>query len=244
MYRGVAEAVGRVLGCEVEFVIGRSFEQFALREIDLGFICGLPYVRLSARPDPVHALVAPVVRGPRYDGRPIYFSDVIVRTDDPRRSFEELDGADWCFNDVDSHSGYGVVLYHLAQMNRTPAYFGRFEPTGAHLDSIRAVAEGRFDASAIDSHVLDVVRRDDPALVSLVKVISTIGPSPIQPLVAGDHVPVELREDIRDAVTGLHDDREAQPALAHGLVDRFVGVDDASYDAIRSMIAAASKAIA
>jgi len=63
-------------------------------------------------PPPVELLAAPVLEGERYRDQPIYFSDVIVARRNPARSFADLRGASWSYNDPDSHSGYGVVLYH------------------------------------------------------------------------------------------------------------------------------------
>jgi phosphonate transport system substrate-binding protein len=239
LYRGTAKYLARMLGCDVEFVIGSSFDQFG-RDVDLGFICGLPYVRLADR---VHPIVAPVPRAERYRGGPIYFSDVIVNADSDVISFAGLGGARWCFNDVDSHSGYGVVLYHLAQMGATPNYFSRFEPSGSHLESVRRVAAGEADASAIDSHLLDVLRRDEPELVGELRVITSIGPSTIQPLVAADRIPAELRERIWAALTDMHNDTDGVNVLSYGLVSRFETVADSSYDDIRSMLETAGIAV-
>jgi phosphonate transport system substrate-binding protein len=47
--------------------------------IDIGWICGAPYVRRRAAEVPLELLAAPVPLHPRYGGQPIYFSDVVVR---------------------------------------------------------------------------------------------------------------------------------------------------------------------
>jgi phosphonate transport system substrate-binding protein len=73
VYRFLAERISDRLGRPVELVVGTSFDQFERGEADLGVICGLPYVWLAARhPSPVEPLAAPVLRGARYGGRPIY----------------------------------------------------------------------------------------------------------------------------------------------------------------------------
>ena len=77
----------------------------------LGWICGLPYVRLAGVLEP---LAAPVMAAPRYQNRPVYFSDVVVRREDPFRRLEDLRGAAWAYNEPNSHSGYGVVRCELA----------------------------------------------------------------------------------------------------------------------------------
>jgi phosphonate transport system substrate-binding protein len=44
---------------------------------------------------PVEPLAAPVLAGDRYRGRPVYYSDVIVRQNSPITCLEELRGCSW-----------------------------------------------------------------------------------------------------------------------------------------------------
>ena len=84
VYSAITGYVGCGLGVPAELVAAAPV---ARGEIDAGFICGLPYVNLTRQhPAPVELLAAPVLQGERYGGRPIYFSDVIVRADSPYRS--------------------------------------------------------------------------------------------------------------------------------------------------------------
>jgi hypothetical protein len=60
VYRFLADRIGDRLGRRVDLVVGSSFDQFERGEVDLGVICGLPYVWLAARtPPPVEPLAAP-----------------------------------------------------------------------------------------------------------------------------------------------------------------------------------------
>jgi phosphonate transport system substrate-binding protein len=182
-------------------------------------------------------LAAPVVDEPRYENRPIYFSDVVVRADSPAASFADLRGASWCYNEPSSHSGYMTVLHHLVRMGESPSFFRRFDATGFHQESMRLVADGTYDASAIDSHLLAVMRRRTPGLTASLRVIESIGPSPIQPVVAADHVPADVREAMADVLTSMRG-----PSLHDAHVSRYERVTDADYDAIRAMAAAVADA--
>ena len=238
-YTAVSAQVGKRVGRPVSVVVGESFDQFAAGDVDAGFICGLPYVRLVSRgPAPVELLAAPVVEDARYDGRPIYFSDVIVRADSPIRSFADLAGRSWSFNDVDSHSGHNVTLYRLVEMGAARAFFGPVVRAGSHQRSIELVADGEVDASAIDSHLLAVEMRDHPELRERLRLIDVLGPSPIQPVVASTRLPAPVRAELREALLSLHEDAEGRAALALGMVARFAAVTDADYDPIRRMTAA------
>jgi phosphonate transport system substrate-binding protein len=238
VYRFLAERISDRLGRPVELVVGTSFDQFERGEADLGVICGLPYVWLADRhPSPVEPLAAPVLVGARYGGRPIYYSDVIVRHDSPITCLEELRGRSWAYNEPASHSGRTVTLYSLVAMGARPGFLGRVVEAGFHQRAIRMVHSGSVDAAAIDSQVLAIELRDHPQLADRLRVIGFFGPSTIQPVVAASRLPSRLKDPVQELLVELGDDPTARPLLAHGFVDRFRPVDDAAYDDIRAMLA-------
>ncbi|MCI0455411.1 MAG: PhnD/SsuA/transferrin family substrate-binding protein [Gemmataceae bacterium] len=244
VYRFIAHRVGEQLDCRTELVVGSDYDQLSAEtDIDLAFVCGLPYVELARRPGAaLKPLAAPVLAGERYGGRPVYFSDVIVHRDSPHRSFAELRGCSWSYNEPQSHSGYGLTRYWLARLGETRGFFGRVIQAGFHERSIRLVASREVDASAIDSQVLAVALRDHPELAAHVRVVATLGPSTIQPVVATGRLSGSLLEEIRSVLLGLGDDSEGRRQLAHGLIESLVAVDDADYDDIRAMLAVAEAA--
>src|SRR5215213_9154974 len=161
VYEFIVGAIGRELDCDAELVVGTSFDQFGRGEFDVGFICSLPYVQLTRQtPSPVELLAAPVLRGDRYAGRPIYFSDVIVHRDSPVRAFADLRGRSWAYNDPNSHPGSNLARHQLLMMGETHGYFGRVIEARYHQQAIRMVAAGEVDAAAIDSQVLAIELRD------------------------------------------------------------------------------------
>jgi phosphonate transport system substrate-binding protein len=238
MYRFLATRIGDRLGRPVELTVGRSFDQFERAEADLGVICGLPYVWLAdLHPPAVEPLAAPVLIGDRYGGRPVYYSDVIVRRESPITCLEELRGCSWAYNEPASHSGHTVTLYSLVRMGARPGFFGRVVEAGFHQRAIRLVHTGAVDAAAIDSQVLAIELRDHPQLADHLRVIGSFGPSTIQPVVAASRLPGRLKDPVRELLVELGDDPTARPLLAHGFVDRFRPVNDAAYDDIRAMLA-------
>jgi phosphonate transport system substrate-binding protein len=190
----------------------------------------------------VELLAAPVLTGRRYVDRPIYFSDVIVRRDSGLKSFADLRGQTWAYNDKESHSGYNLTRYHLLTLGETNGYFGRVIEAGSHQNAIRLVAGGEADASAIDSHVLELVFRSDPELRSALRVIESLGPSTIQPVVAARHLPGDMKAEMKRALTEMHRDAAVRGCLSVGMIKRFEAVSDATYDDIRLMLRTAESA--
>jgi phosphonate transport system substrate-binding protein len=238
VYRFLAARIGQRLGRPVEVVVGSSFDQFEAGEADLGVICGLPYVWLADQhPAPVEPLAAPVLAGERYGGRPVYFSDVIVRRDSPITCLEELRGRSWAYNEPASHSGHTVTLYSLVRMGARPGFLGPVVEAGFHQRAIRLVAAGAVDAAAIDSQVLAIELRDHPDLANL-RVIGAFGPSTIQPVVTARRLPEAVKDQVQELLVTLADDPATRPVLDHGFIERFALVDDAAYDDIRGMLAA------
>lgn len=240
MYQYIADYVGRTLGIETELSVGEDYGRATDGSMDVGFICGLPYVQFTREdPDLMLPIAAPVLQGDRYGDRPIYFSDVIVRRDSSFTDFNSLRGSRWAYNEPLSQSGYGIVRQKLVEMGETAGFFGEVVESGFHQRSIRLVQTGEIDASAIDTQVLDVAMRDHPQLREKLRVIDALGPSTIQPVVASGSLPAALRADLTSVFEQLGEDPEARQALDHGLVSRFAEADEASYDDIRDMVRAA-----
>jgi phosphonate transport system substrate-binding protein len=235
LYELVVRALGERTGLRIVLVTGESLHGFEDGRFDGGFVCGLPYVRLAGVVEP---LAAPVLRGPRYGDRPVYWSDVIVSRDSEARSFADLRGRSFAFNEPDSHSGCGVVLHRLASNGEGHGFFGEVQQAGFHQESIRRVAAGEVEASAVDSQVLAIELREQPELRERLRVIDALGPSTIQPVVAARCLPGGLKEDLRTALLSLDRDAALAEGLAWAEVSRFAPVDDSDYDDVRGMLAA------
>jgi phosphonate transport system substrate-binding protein len=242
----IVHYLGLRLGIDTRFVVDVAWQErerlLTSGAIDVGWICGAPYVRKIRRSDPIELLAAPVYAGPRYGQRPVYFSDVMVRRDSGFRSFADLRGARWAYNSPGSHSGYEVVRYHLARHGLNGDFFGSIIATGAHQRSMELIARGEIDASAIDTTVFDAVYERQPDLCAQLRAIEVLGPSSQPPWVIGTHVPADDRQALRAALTRMHEDDQGEAVLRrHGLA-RFAAVADSDYDDIRAMLALADTA--
>ena len=108
-------------------------------EIDIPWLYGLPYVdKADSRESGVELLAVPVPRGERYGGRPIYFSDVVVRRERKFATFFDLRGASWAYNEPRSHSGFNVIRAYLAEFRQFAGFFGMVIESGARSVSLDA----------------------------------------------------------------------------------------------------------
>jgi phosphonate transport system substrate-binding protein len=244
LYAFLAAHLADRIGRRPEFVVADGYERCGQDIDDVCFVCSIPYLLLAdaGRID-MEVVAAPVLSGERYGGRPVYFSDVIVAAGSPYSSFADLRGCRWAYNEPFSHSGYVTVLHHLTSLGESLDYFGELVEAGYHEVAIRMVADGRADAAAIDTQVLDIELRDHPDLGGSIRRIGTIGPSTIQPVVVSRS---RLNRAERGAITAALVNVGALPSaravLNNALVDRFVAVDGAAYDDVRRMLAGARSA--
>src|SRR6266566_8962633 len=236
-YAHIARYVGVKVGCQTTLKVGQSFNEFAEGQADVAFICGLPYVRMASQDIcPVELLAGPVLVGERYRHRPIYFSDVIVRSDSPYTSFDDVGGCVWAYNERVSHSGCNLVCYSLLERGKSPDYFGKTVKSGSHLRSLEMVLTGEADAAAIDSHLSDILRSRDKSLAGRLRVVDVLGPSSIPPVVVSRRLDNELKGKLQNVLITMHLDDCGVKQLREGLIERFVDVADEDYGDIRGML--------
>ena len=213
-------------------------DPFSAGELDLGFFCAPPYIWLQERPDPPVELVpfGLVFDDTRSGGRPVYFSDIVVRRDHPARSFADLVDARWGYNDKESLSGYYSVLQTAAEHGADASFLGRLHDLGSHLASLRALRRGTIDAAAIDSTVLALRWRRDRALATALRVVAGLGPWPIQPIVMRRSLPARLKAALTSAVGALAEAPERRRALRRWLVSGVAPLTDADFDVERAAL--------
>ena len=225
-------------GLPCEFVNDRSWQErerlLLLGEIHVCWICGLAYVRESNRQDKlIELLVAPVRRHPRYHAKPVYYSDVIVRTDTSFHSFEDLRGRTWAYNEHGSHSGFNIVRYHLAMRGLDQNFFRHIVESGSHRNSLQMILQRSIDTAAIDSSVLELEVAKDPAISGQIRTVEILGPSPAPPWVVHSSVSADMRKTLSDILLSINEHSKGRRILEAGRMLRFAPVSNHDYDQIR-----------
>lgn len=259
VYREIAAYVASKIGRKVAVVSGAAYHEVDLLldhgVIHVGFVCGLPYVHKMEKGK--YSLLAIPVSATRtgqfadatsgYEKTPgKYFSYTIVRKDSKAKSWADLKGKRYAFNDIDSNSGYNMPRYKLVTLGAKSwgDYFSKVIVSGSHEESIRMVANGIVDATSVDSLVLDYDRSIGNADAAKVRIIEQLFPggAGAPPVVVGNKVAPALRQQLQDALTNMHKDELGRKILAKALLLRFLPPDDANYNDIRQMENAARKA--
>ena len=220
--------------------------QVAQGQIPLGWICGLHYVRLTdgrlaeEQTGDLELLAAPVQAAPRYGAQPHYFSDLIVRADANYETAQMLRGATWAYNEPGSLSGRLSMLHFLAtemgvEQEDAHHFFGQVVESGGHANSLKLLLSGQIDCAAIDSTLLDYLLQINPELTGQIRILHTLGPFAIPPLVIHRRVPAATRGRVRDLLVTMHSSPAGQQVLATAALARFVLCTDADYDSVRQM---------
>jgi phosphonate transport system substrate-binding protein len=244
-YAAVGKYLSRVLGIETQLSQGEfdSLEDPMLLEdqLDIAFICGLPFIRYSQiNPGQLKAIAAPIMQASRYQNRPVYFADIIVNTQSNFWNLKDLAGKPFCYNDRGSNSGYHLLRHRLFQSGYPQGFFGNLIESGFHQRSMRLVASGIADCAAIDSVVLEQELLNFPELSSHLRVIESIGPRPMPPIVVAQHLGSDLIGLIQSAL--LTPDQDLQLAMKKARIQRYVSVATEDYAELGLMFEQLGKA--
>lgn len=223
-YQAVTDALARSLLVNIQLQQG-EFDPLAdplllNDQLDLAFICGLPFIRHhQSKPHQLQVLAAPVMETSRYSDRPIYFSDVIVNASSDIHQLSDLAGKKFGYNDPGSNSGYYLVRWHLFNQGYFDDFLSAWIATGSHQRSVQSVIDGEIDGAAIDSTVLEQLLRDHPEWQQAIRVIETMGPSPMPPIVAATHLGSAMLDKLRSSL--LQPDQTLCSAMAIAGVKRY-----------------------
>lgn len=206
------------------------------------FMCGYPYASAPVTPQ---LLAAPVPSHPRYHGRPIYFTEFIVRADAPVQRLAQTFGGRLACMLPESNSGYNAprhYLMRLAPAGTQALYRPAAMATPTPREVIDAVLSGDAEVGVIDSYVMDLLRIYDPALAARLKTLALTPPAPIPVLVASAGAGPQQCARVRAALLSMHEDAAGCALLAALGLSRFVAVQPADYACLPAMADEADRA--
>lgn len=203
---------------------------------DMGcvFMCGWPVSR--AKPQP-HLIAAPIPSSQRYAGKPVYFTDLIVRKRDGFRSLKDTFGRTIAWTVETSHSGFNAPRHHLLPFrsaSRPNLYRQSVGPVLTPAGSLASVVENRADIAPMDSYALDLIRRHEPHRVAEITVIDSTASATIPPLVASPEVSANICEKLKQAFMAAGASNEIADVLAALGLTGFAGVEANAYRTART----------
>jgi ABC-type phosphate/phosphonate transport system substrate-binding protein len=201
---------------------------------DLGLVamCGLPFSQRAVRPA---LIAAPVPSPPRYGGRPVYFTDIVVRASSPHERLEEAFGGVVGYTLADSMSGGVALAAHLAPFRQRQGARLFRAAVGGLVNArgvIEAVAAGTIDVGPLDSYYHDLLRHEEPALAAQVRVVASTGAMPIPPFVATTALGAEELARLRNALMAVATADELRATRKCLLLDGFALPDPADYEVL------------
>ncbi|WP_162590824.1 phosphate/phosphite/phosphonate ABC transporter substrate-binding protein [Variovorax sp. PBL-E5] len=202
---------------------------WAREDLGLATMCGLPFSQRAVRPT---LIAAPVPSPPRYGGRPIYFTDIVVRAASPHQRLEDSFGGVVGYTLADSMSGGVALAAHLALFRQRHGARLFRAAVGGLVNArgvIEALAEGRIDVGPLDSYYHDLLRHNEPALAAQVRVVASTGAMPIPPFVATAALGAEELKRLRDALRAVATADELQATRRCLLLEGFALPDAADY---------------
>ena len=209
-------------------------------DLGLALMCGLPFAQRDPQPT---LIAAPVPSPPRYGGKPVYFTDIVVRSDASYRTLADTFGGTVGFTLADSMSG-GVALQHHLQPYRE-ARAGRLYRTAVgnliHARGvIDALASGRIDVGPLDSYYHDLLRLHDPGFAAQVRTLASTAALPIPPLVATHALTQAETMRLRAALAAAATAPGVASLMERLLLSGFAFPDPDDYRPLAAMAAAAT----
>jgi ABC-type phosphate/phosphonate transport system substrate-binding protein len=205
-WRELLEQVALEAGVELRYLAYPAPQPleplWARTDLGLAFMCGYP---IALRLAPVTPIAAPIPKAPWAQGRAVYRTDLIVRTDAPYQRLEDTFGARAGYTVAHSHSGFNAFRHHLLRY-RTPErpnlygeMLGDLVTARNILDSVRS---GRIDIGPLDAYWHLLLSRHAPELTAGVRVLVSTATAPMPALVAAATVPPATVERLRAALLG------------------------------------------
>jgi len=208
---------------------------WARNDLGLAMMCGLPFAQRGERPTLV---AAPIPLPARYGGKPVYFTDIVVRADAPFRTLEDTFGGVIGYTLADSMSGGVALRHHLAPYRQAKGSRLYRKAVGDLINArgvISALADGRIDAGPLDSYYHDLLIAHDPAFAAQVRTIASTAALPIPPLVATADLPMETLTRVHAALLATASAPELASPMQRLLLAGFAFPDPASYQPLAAM---------
>jgi phosphonate transport system substrate-binding protein len=202
-------------------------------QINLAWLSGFSYCQTFADSK---GGVEPLVAAAAVDGSMGYNAVVVVRSDSPYKTIDDLKGKVVARTDPLSGSGYLIPTAAFRAMGKPVDEYYKSPLSGGHVQSVLGVLKGTYDAAFTWTSQGDgfgnirqmmnqgLLKRED------IRIIWTSDPLPSPPVVIRKDVPADMRADMLKLFTGLKDvDMKLAEAVAQGKTTGIMAVSHKDY---------------
>lgn len=183
--------------------------------VPFAFLSGLHALKHSE----LELLAVPVHLSERSAQQPIYHSDIVVRWDSHFDTWQDLAGAHWAYSTPSSLSSLLAPLFQLG-MQEVP-FQGFFAPAGSPFAALEQVLHQQADAVAVHSLTLTKILQAHPEWKRHLRVISSLGPFPMAPVVSHQRQDALQKERWKRDLLQLHQTPEGKQALHKAGISHF-----------------------
>jgi len=226
VYQDLSDLLARGFGLPLVMLTRKSYSEIngLIRsgEVDLAFVCSGGF---ASAPGAMDVIAAPVIAG-----EAAYHSYIIVPSDSPAGSIEDLAGGRFAFTQPESNTGCWYPVKRIERMGKDPAsFFSQVQWTGSHDRSVLAVAHRLADGAAVSSIIFHYMLEKDPALLKSVRIIEWSPSFPSPPVVVRKSMPAAQRELIFEILLNLDRTEEGKEILSAMGIDGFTGAANDDY---------------
>ena len=191
---------------------------------DMGLVqmCGWPFWRSHPRPNLV---AAPVLDHELCRDRPLYWTDMVVRHDEPAERLEDLFQRRFGWTTEHSHSGYNaprrMLLPHFLKSGK-PVFSESLGQYKSPMGIIEALLDDEIDVGPVDGYFHLLLERHQPDIAARLRTIAVSDVAPIPPFVASHGILEHELERLRHSAVQVHLMPAAKKVMDDLLIGKFV----------------------
>lgn len=233
-YEPLADYLGRKTGVRIGLKVlpryGNLIDNFESAGLDGAVFGSFSYSLAHARLG-----VQVIARPERPDGVSTYQGTIIVRKDSGIRAVKDMRGKRLAFVARATAGGYLFPLVFLRKggVGDVEAFFKEVYFAGTHEDVVKDVLNGKADVGACKNTVFGRLAAADPRVAEELVVLDRSPSFPENALALGRSVEPPLKERLKSALLGMHEDPEGRRVLETFGARRFIETTDDDYDVVR-----------
>ena len=206
------------------------------RRADLGaaLMCGYPLAtwEVGSRPVPI---AAPAPLPEPFVGRPVYWTDIVVRADSRFERDDDLAEARFGWTDENSQSGYQAPRRHFAKraLARGARFFGSVHgPLATPRRVVESLLDGSIDAGPLDAYWHLLLRLHEPETAERLRIVGRTEETAIPCFVTAMATPDAVRTPLVRAFVESVEAGTLREAFSDLALAAFERIDVGAYEAL------------